>query len=89
MEGTLLALIKAVESELARRQMDYKAFKSVVGIHESTWSRIRNGKRPPSFNVLTLLKQRLPKVSKYVEDYMNHRAIPVRQGNDDTIQKGE
>lgn len=79
MQGTLVALIKAVESELARRQMDYKSFKSVVGIHESTWSKIRKGKRSPSHNVLTLLRQRLPEVTKYIDDYENHRTVPLGQ----------
>jgi len=78
MQGTLAALIKAVESELAKRQMDYKEFKAVVGINPSTWSRIRNGRRPPSHDTLTLLRQHLPKVIKYIEDYENHRELPNR-----------
>jgi len=89
MQGTLSALIEAVEDALARRQWDYKAFKSQIGIHESTWSRIRRGRRLPSHNVLTLLRQHLPEVIKYIDDYENHRTIPLRQGNNDTIQKEE
>lgn len=89
MQGTLLALIKAVEDALARRQWDYKMFRTQAGIHESTWSRIRKGRRPPSNNVKTLLRQRLPEVTKYLDDYENHREITLRQGNDDTTPKGE
>lgn len=89
MEGTLKTLIEAVEGELVKRQWDFMTFSNYLGINKSNWSLVRNGKRPPSWNLLALLKQKLPEVSKYVDDYRDHRKVPIRQVNDHTSQKGK
>ena len=78
MQGTLSILIKAVEGEMVKRKLDQRAFCSFLGVHETNWSRVRNGRRTPSLNLLTLLKQKLPEVGDYVDDYLDHRKLPQR-----------
>lgn len=80
MQTTLSVLIKAVEGEWVKRKWDQSDFCDFLGIHKSAWSRVRNGKRTPSLNLLTLLKQKLPEVSPYVEEYLDHRKLPNRAG---------
>jgi len=89
MQTTLSVLIKAVEGEMVKRKLDQRAFCSLLRIHETNWSRVRNGKRTPSLNLLTLLKQKLPEVGNYVDDYLDHRNLPKRgkQGNDGGEEK--
>lgn len=80
MQTTLSILIKAVEGEWVKRKWNQHDFCEYTGINESDWSRVRNGKRTPSLNLLTLLKQKLPEVSPYVEEYLDHRRLPNRMG---------
>lgn len=81
MQTTLSVLVKAVEGEMVKRKLNQRAFCAFLGIHEALWSMVRNGKRTPSLNLLTLLKQKLPEVSPYIEDYLDHRRIPNQVGN--------
>jgi len=78
MQTSLSVLIKAVEGEMVKRKLDQRALCVFLGIHETNWSRVRNGRRTPNLNLLTLLKQKLPEVSPYIEEYLDHRRLPNR-----------
>jgi len=80
MQTTLSTLIKAVEGEWVKRKWDQNDFCDFLGINKSVWSRVRNGRRTPSLNLLTLLKQKLPEVKPYVDEYLDHRRLPNRMG---------
>lgn len=76
MEGTALQqLIKAVEGQRTKRQLDHRAFSALLGIHESYWHRIRTGERPLNLNTLQIFMQKLPEVTPEVTNFV------VSQGN--------
>ncbi len=74
-------LINVLEGERIRRQLDHRAFSTLLGIHESYWHRIRTGERPLNLNILTILMQKLPDVTPEVIVYI------MRQGNDGEAEK--
>ena len=76
MQGTELDLINALERERRRRQLNHRAFSTLLGIHESYWHRIRTGERSLNLNTLQIFMQKLPEVTPEVTIYI------MRQGND-------
>jgi len=75
MQGTI-ELIKVIDNERIRRNLDHRAFSALLGIHESYWHRLRTGERAFTLNVLTILMHKLPRVTPAVTTYI------LRQGND-------
>lgn len=75
-------LMKAIEKERKGLRMNHRTFSDFLGIDPSYWHRIRTGERPLNLSILTLFMQKLPGVTPEITIYI------MRQGNDDTIQKG-
>lgn len=78
-------LIKVLEEQRAKRQLDHRQFSAFLGISESYWSMIRTGERKPNLNVLSIMMQKLPEITPEAIMYILQT---IKQGNDDTIQKG-
>ena len=85
MEITTTGLIRIIEKERRRRQLNQGAFAKLLGISEPYYSMVKTGERRPNLKMLTIFKQRLPEISRYVDQYLNYVT-----GNDhETIQKEE
>ena len=79
-------LIKALEEQRKKRQLDHSQFSKLLGMSASYWSMILNGERKPNRNILAKFIQNLPEVTS---EAIIYDLYTLRQGNDDTIQKGE
>jgi len=74
MEGTK-QLIQALEKERTQRNLDHRAFSTLLGIHESYWHRIRTEERQLTPNLAVMFMQKLPELGPAVTDFV------VSQGN--------
>ena len=78
-------LIKVVEEERTKRKLNQGEFSKMLGISESYYSMVINGKRKPNLFILSVFKQKLPELNAHVDSYINY----LTGGDDHNHQKGQ
>lgn len=68
---TASELINLVEADRQARGMSAAGYAAFLGINKGYYSRLRNGKRKPSINILRILKATLPDLHSQVDDYLS------------------
>ena len=79
--AALNGLIRALDDQRIKRQLNHHDFSVFLGISESYWSMIRNGKRNLTPNLAVMFMQKLPELTPAVTTFI------MRQGNDGDNQK--
>lgn len=63
-------LIKLVDADRQARGMNHTDYSAYLGISKTYWTRLRNGERKPTINVLKILKEKIPTLKPQIDAYI-------------------